>query len=160
MTVLMVTLSGVSFRAKRKSLKVSQQEQDCEYHLLEQRLVESKQEVQQLKNRICSLEHGSQHVVDPVEVDDHESIKTGGIYASAAVLMLNHSSLPNQWVPRPPLFWKNIHVAGASVKDRLFVVGGAKGRQCSSEVEYLDIAYGSGSFLPNAKSNSIQQSAN
>ncbi|GKA33566.1 putative development/cell death domain, kelch-type beta propeller containing protein, partial [Tanacetum coccineum] len=74
-------------------------------------------------------------------------------YASAAVLNgeLYHfggegfhtveSFIPsqNQWVPRPPLFWKNVHVAGASVKDRLFVVGGAKGRQCSSEVEYLDL---------------------
>ncbi|GJT95838.1 putative development/cell death domain, kelch-type beta propeller containing protein [Tanacetum coccineum] len=77
-------------------------------------------------------------------------------YASAAVLNgeLYHfggegfhtveSFIPsqNQWVPRPPLFWKNIHVAGASVKDRLFVVGGAKGRQCSSEVEYLDLDIG------------------
>ncbi|GKA48281.1 putative development/cell death domain, kelch-type beta propeller containing protein [Tanacetum coccineum] len=177
-----------------KSLKGSQLNQIVKINMLEKRLVESKQEVQQLKNRICSLEHGSQHVVDPVEVDDHESIKTqsnfdesvyivGGFdgsswssslesyspfkdtksslnsmqfvkkYASAAVLNgeLYHfggegfhtveSFIPsqNQWVPRPPLFWKNVHVAGASVKDRLFVVGGAKGRQCSSEVEYLDL---------------------
>ncbi|PWA96267.1 hypothetical protein CTI12_AA041620 [Artemisia annua] len=53
-----------------------------------------------------------------------------------------YTSFPAQWVPRPPLFWKNIHVAGASVKDRLFVVGGANGRQCSSEVEYLDLDVG------------------
>lgn len=38
--------------------------------------VESKQEVQQLKNRISTLEHGSQPVVDPVEVDDHLSSKS------------------------------------------------------------------------------------
>ncbi|GJV97482.1 putative development/cell death domain, kelch-type beta propeller containing protein, partial [Tanacetum coccineum] len=133
----------------------------------------------------------------PVEVDDHESIKSqsnfdesvyivGGFdgsswssslesyspfkdkksslssmqfvkkYASAAILNGElyhfggegfHTVEPfipsqNQWVPRPPLFWKNIHVAGASVKDRLFVIGGAKGRQCSSEVEYLDLDIG------------------
>ncbi|GJS00465.1 retrotransposon protein, putative, ty1-copia subclass [Tanacetum coccineum] len=59
-----------------KSLKGSQLKQIVKINMLEKRLVESKQEVQQLKNRICSLEHGSQHVVDPVEVDDHESIKS------------------------------------------------------------------------------------
>ncbi|PWA57187.1 hypothetical protein CTI12_AA411480 [Artemisia annua] len=77
-------------------------------------------------------------------------------YASAAILNgeLYHfggegfhtvgSFIPskNQWVQRSPLFWKNIHVAGASVKDRLFVVGGANGRHCSSEVEYLDLDIG------------------
>ncbi|GJZ01839.1 putative development/cell death domain, kelch-type beta propeller containing protein, partial [Tanacetum coccineum] len=180
-----------------KSLKGSQLKQIVKINMLEKRLVESKQEVKQLKNRICTLEHGSQPVVDPVEVDDHVSIKSqsnfdesvyivGGFdgsswssslesycpfkdtksslnsmqfvkkYASAAILNgeLYHfggegfhtveSFIPsqNQWVPRPPLFWKNIHVAGASVKDRLFVVGGANGRQCSSEVEYLDLDIG------------------
>ncbi|GJW12972.1 putative development/cell death domain, kelch-type beta propeller containing protein [Tanacetum coccineum] len=147
-----------------KSLKGSQLKQIVKINMLEKRLVESKQKVQQLKNRICSLEHGSQHDVDPVEVDDHESIKSQSNfdesvyikYASAAILNgeLYHfggegfhtveSFIPsqNQWVPRPPLFWKNIHVAGASVKDIFFVVGGAKGRQCSSEVEYLDLDIG------------------
>ncbi|GJY42370.1 retrotransposon protein, putative, ty1-copia subclass [Tanacetum coccineum] len=76
-----------------KSLKGSQLKQIVKINMLEKRLVESKQEVQQLKNRICSLEHGSQHVVDPVEVDDHESIKSQSNfdesvyikYASAAI---------------------------------------------------------------------------
>ncbi|GKD18024.1 putative development/cell death domain, kelch-type beta propeller containing protein, partial [Tanacetum coccineum] len=120
-----------------KSLKGSQLNQIVKINMLEKRLVESKQEVQQLKNRICSLEHGSQHVVDPVEVDDHKSIKTQSNFVVESFIPSQ-----NQWVPRPPLFWKNIHVAGASVKDRLFVVGGAKGRQCSSEVEYLDLDIG------------------
>ncbi|KVI09983.1 hypothetical protein Ccrd_011623 [Cynara cardunculus var. scolymus] len=48
----------------------------------------------------------------------------------------------NQWVSRPPLYRKNIHVAGASIKDRLFVVGGGNGHQCSSEVQYLDLNIG------------------
>ncbi|KAK1409389.1 hypothetical protein QVD17_35915 [Tagetes erecta] len=48
----------------------------------------------------------------------------------------------NQWIQRPPLYWKNINIAGASVKDRLFVVGGAIGPHCSSEVEYLDMNIG------------------
>ncbi|KAK1409388.1 hypothetical protein QVD17_35914 [Tagetes erecta] len=52
----------------------------------------------------------------------------------------------NQWIPRPPLYWKNINVAGASIKDRLYVVGGCNGPHCSSEVEYLDM--NAGRWLP------------
>ncbi|KAI3519713.1 hypothetical protein L1887_08928 [Cichorium endivia] len=48
----------------------------------------------------------------------------------------------NQWVPRPPLYWKNIQVAGASINDKLFAVGGCKGCQISSDVEYLDLNIG------------------
>ncbi|GJU87467.1 zinc finger, CCHC-type containing protein [Tanacetum coccineum] len=123
--------------------------------------VESKQEVKQLKNRTYFGNMDSQPVFRPVESRCSVSIKISSNfddrkYASAAILNgeLYHfggegfhtveSFIPsqNQWVPRPPLFWKNIHVAGASVKDRLFVVGGANGRQCSSEVEYLDLDIG------------------
>ncbi|GKE02033.1 hypothetical protein Tco_1390016 [Tanacetum coccineum] len=66
-----------------KSLKESQLKRFVKINMLEKRLVKSsipifksKQEVQQLKNRIGTLEHGSQPVVDPVEVDDHVSIKS------------------------------------------------------------------------------------
>ncbi|KAJ9539880.1 hypothetical protein OSB04_026386 [Centaurea solstitialis] len=52
------------------------------------------------------------------------------------------SLIKNQWVSRPPLYSKNIHVAGASISDRLFVVGGGNGLQCSSEVQYLDLHAG------------------
>ncbi|KAL8192929.1 hypothetical protein R6Q57_027377 [Mikania cordata] len=48
----------------------------------------------------------------------------------------------NQWNIRPPLYWKNINVAGASIEDKIFVVGGANGPHCSSEVEYLDLIVG------------------
>ncbi|KAJ0705174.1 putative DCD domain-containing protein NRP [Helianthus annuus] len=48
----------------------------------------------------------------------------------------------NLWIPRPPLYWKNINAAGASINDKLFVVGGAKESHYSSEVEYLDLNIG------------------
>ncbi|KAI3766436.1 hypothetical protein L2E82_16494 [Cichorium intybus] len=48
----------------------------------------------------------------------------------------------NQWVPRPPLYWKSIQVPGDSINDNLFAIGGCKGCQISSDVEYLDLKIG------------------
>ncbi|GKE26378.1 Kelch-like protein 2 isoform X2, partial [Tanacetum coccineum] len=120
-----------------KSLKGSQLKQIVKINMLEKRLVESKQEVQQLKNCICSLEHGSQHVVDPVEVDDHELIKSQSNFDESVYIKYASAAILNGELYH--FGGEGFHTAGASVKDRLFVVGGAKGRQCSSEVEYLDL---------------------
>nr|XP_043633726.1 kelch-like protein 12 [Erigeron canadensis] len=86
----------------------------------------------------------------------HSSMKCVKQYASAATFngelyhfggvgyhsVESFSPTRNQWITRPPLFWKNIHVAGASVNEKLFVVGGEQGGQSSSEVEFLDLNIG------------------
>ncbi|CAI9273810.1 unnamed protein product [Lactuca saligna] len=64
----------------------------------------------------------------------------------------SYSPTSNQWVLRPPLYWSNIHVAGASVNNKLFVAGGNKESHFSSEVEYLDLSYGK--WLPVHSMNS------
>ncbi|CAH1438798.1 unnamed protein product [Lactuca virosa] len=64
----------------------------------------------------------------------------------------SYSPTTNQWVLRPPLYWSNIHVAGASVNNKLFVAGGNKESHFSSEVEYLDLNYGK--WLPVHSMNS------
>ncbi|KAL7611510.1 hypothetical protein Lser_V15G09061 [Lactuca serriola] len=155
----------------------------------------SKQETQQLKNRIDVLESGS------VEESKNDSnilnsvLIVGGFdgclwlpcldsyypsydiriplapmnvvkkYGSAATMngelyhfgginpiVESYSPTSNQWVLRPPLYWSNIHVAGASVNNKLFVAGGNKESHFSSEVEYLDLNYGK--WLPVRSMNS------
>ncbi|KAI3788727.1 hypothetical protein L2E82_01500 [Cichorium intybus] len=54
----------------------------------------------------------------------------------------NMSPKNNQWVPRPPLYWKSIQVPGDSINDKVFAVGEGKGCQISSDVEYLDLNIG------------------
>ncbi|PWA84368.1 hypothetical protein CTI12_AA159860 [Artemisia annua] len=152
-----------------KSLKGSQLKQIVKISMLEKRLVESKQEVQQLKNRIHTLEHGSQPVVDPVEVDDNLSSKSqsnldksvyivGGFDGSSwssslesyspfkdTRSSLNSMQFVKKYASAAILNGELYHFGGEgfhTVKDRLFVVGGANGRQCSSEVEYLDLDIG------------------
>ncbi|KAK9061089.1 hypothetical protein SSX86_018269 [Deinandra increscens subsp. villosa] len=75
-------------------------------------------------------------------------------YASAATLngelyhfggdgpVESFNTANNQWIQRPPLYWKNTNVSGASVMDKLFVVGGGDRYHFSSEVEYLDMNIG------------------
>nr|GEV43739.1 hypothetical protein [Tanacetum cinerariifolium] len=66
-----------------KSFKRSQLKQTVKINMLEKRLVGSKEEVQQFKNRIDTLKHESQ----PVEVDDHVSIKSqSNFYASVFIV--------------------------------------------------------------------------
>ncbi|KAI3793255.1 hypothetical protein L1987_35871 [Smallanthus sonchifolius] len=96
-----------------EEIKGSRLKEIVKINRLEQELDASKLEIQQLRNRVSILESGSRSIVDPAK-----------------------------WIPRPPLYWKNINVAGASIKDRLFVVGGANGPHYSSEVEYLDMNIG------------------
>lgn len=173
-------------------MKGSQVKQIVKINMLEEKLVESKLEIQQLRDRVSVLESGSRSVVKAAEVSRPQLMFAGSIfivggfdgsswltsldsyspsqdlkvslspmnfvksYSSAATLfgeiyhfggaeshtVESFNPTKNQWISRPPLYWKNIHVAGASIKDRLFVVGGAIGCQCSSEVEYLDLHIG------------------
>lgn len=46
--------------------------------------------------------------------------------------------MTNQWVSRPSLTQRKGSLAGVSVKDKLFAIGGGNGVQCFAEVEVLD----------------------
>ncbi|KAL4576096.1 hypothetical protein LXL04_012184 [Taraxacum kok-saghyz] len=80
--------------------------------------------------------------MNSVKMNASAAAMNGELYHFGGGKVESYNPTFNQWVIRPPSYWSNIHVAGASVDNKLFVVGGSKDRVCSSEVEYLDLNLG------------------
>lgn len=57
-------------------------------------------------------------------------------------LVESYNLMHNQWVPRPSLNRKKGSLAGVSVMEKLFAIGGGNGAECFSEVEMFDMNVG------------------
>lgn len=57
-------------------------------------------------------------------------------------LVESYNPLRNQWIQQPSLKEKKGSLAGASLNDKIFAIGGGNGAQCFSEVEMFDFNIG------------------
>ncbi|KAK9283972.1 hypothetical protein L1049_012230 [Liquidambar formosana] len=186
-----------------EELKASQLNQIQKVSSLEKELVESKEEIRQLRDRCKMLESGSSPSMAPTEDTEFELINeshsnlsesifiVGGFngsswlsdldcyslsrdlmetlspmsfarsYASAVKLngelyllggvdsnnlwydtVESYNPLSNQWISRPSLNQRKGSLAGASLNNKIFAIGGANGVECLSDVEMFDLDVG------------------
>lgn len=57
-------------------------------------------------------------------------------------LVESYNPVSNQWIQRASLNKKKGSIAGASVYDKIFAIGGGNGAECFSDVEIFDLVIG------------------